>query len=128
MLTTWKREQVFRQFIICVWNNQEHTGASRNLCRKLFPLTYRDSRSREGQAKQHEERDHLMHGLDIGHAQAAVIAAVAGAHRLEHICQLEEVQADHWRRQDWELQPGEKEQQESPEVSPVYNGENSPNK
>lgn len=58
-------------------------------------VTYRDGRSREGQAKQHEEGDDLLCGLDVGHAQAAVIAAVAGAHGLEHVCQLQKVQADH---------------------------------
>lgn len=52
---------------------------------------HRDGRPREGQAQQHEERDGLLRGLDVGHAEAAVIAAEPRVHGLEDIRELQEV-------------------------------------
>lgn len=64
---------------------------------------YRDGRTGEGQAEQHQEGDDFMVGVDVGKAQAAVMAVEARLHRLEHICPLQEVQADHGRHQDRQL-------------------------
>lgn len=66
-------------------------------------MTDRGRRPGEGEAEQHEEWYDLTRRLDVGHTQAAVIAAVSGSHGLEHIRQLQEVQADHRRSQDGEL-------------------------
>lgn len=64
---------------------------------------YRDGRSSEGQAQQHQQGNDLMVGVDIGQAQAAVMAVEARLHRLKYIRPLQEVQADHRRHQDWQL-------------------------
>lgn len=86
--------------------------------RSLYPLlaclhlcvcvcvTDRDGRSSEGQAEQHEQGDNLMSGLYVGQAEAAVVAAVPRADRLEHVCQLQKVQTHHRRHQDGELPTG----------------------
>lgn len=64
---------------------------------------YRDGGSGEGQAEQHQEGDDLAVGVDVGKAQAAVMAVEARLHRLEHIRPLQEVQTDHRRYQDRQL-------------------------
>ena len=63
----------------------------------------RDGGSGEGQRKQHEEGDDLVGGIDVGQAQAPVVADVAGAHGLENVRQLHKVEAHHRRHQDGEL-------------------------
>lgn len=64
---------------------------------------YRDGRSSEGQAEQHQQGNDLMVGVDVGQAQAAIVAVKARLHRFEHVRPLQEVQADHRRYQDWQL-------------------------
>lgn len=69
-------------------------------------VTDRDGGSSKGQAEQHEQGDNLMSGLYVGQAEAAVVAAVPRADRLEHVCQLQKVQTHHRRHQDGELPTG----------------------
>ena len=64
---------------------------------------YCDGWSSESQAEQHQKGDDLMVGIDVGEAQAAVMAVESRLHRLKHICPLQEVQTDHRRHQDWQL-------------------------
>ncbi len=72
---------------------------------RTFHLTYayRDGRSGKGQAEQHQQGDNLMVGVNVGQAQASVMAVKARLHWLEHICPLQEVQTDHRWHQDWQL-------------------------
>lgn len=71
---------------------------------------HRDGGSGEGQAEQHQQGDDLMVGVDVGQAQAAVMAVEARLYRLEHIRPLQKVQADHRRYQDWQLSLDAKEE------------------
>lgn len=57
--------------------------------------THSDGWSSEGQAKQHQQWDDLMVGIDVGQAQAAVVAVIPRIHRLEHIGPLQEIETDH---------------------------------
>lgn len=41
--------------------------------------------------------------VDVGQAQAPVMAVEARLHWLENICPLQEVKTDHRRYQDWQL-------------------------
>lgn len=76
-------------------------------CKRLNPLVsaklYRDGGSGEGQAEQHQQRDDLVVGVDVGKAQAAVVAVEARLRWLKHIRPLQEVQADHRGHQDRQL-------------------------
>lgn len=47
-----------------------------------------------------------MVGVDVGQAQAAVMAVEARLHWLENICPLQEVETDHRRYQDRQLSTG----------------------
>lgn len=53
-----------------------------------------------------------MVGVDVGQAQAAVMAGEAGLHWLEHICPLQEVETDHRGYQDWQLLMAERKKYE----------------
>lgn len=65
--------------------------------------SYRNCRPGKSQAEQHEERNSLLGGFDVRHAEAAVIAAESRVRRLEDIREFEEIQADHGWRQNRQL-------------------------
>lgn len=69
-------------------------------------FTHSDGRPSEGQAEQHQQRDNLMVGVDVRQAQAPVVAVKTGLYRLEDVCPLQEVEADHGRDQDGQLLTG----------------------
>lgn len=80
---------------------------------------YCDGRASEGQAEQHQQGDDFMVGVDVGQAQAAVMAVKARLHRLEDVRPLQEVQTDHRRHQDWQLyrEEGTRVQSQTAEAS-----------
>lgn len=57
--------------------------------------SYRNCRSGESQAKQHEEWNCLLCGFNVWHAKTPVIAAESRVHRFEDICEFQEIQANH---------------------------------
>lgn len=64
---------------------------------------YRDGRSSEGQAEEHQKGNDFMVGVDVGQTQAAVMAVEARLYWFKYVRPLQEVEADHRRHQDWQL-------------------------
>lgn len=63
--------------------------------------THRSCRSCKRQAEQHEEGDHLLIGLHVGHGECPVIALEAHLGRLEEICQLQKIESHNGGSHDW---------------------------
>lgn len=65
--------------------------------------TNRGSRSCEGQAQQHQQRDQFVSCLQVGQRQVTVIAMEPRGRRGQQVCQLHEVERDKGGEDDGEL-------------------------